>query len=148
VIGRRHITKKSWVLLREISCQFCGARRLIYRKGLRYFPCQNQFIDAKKIIYTLMLFLQSRLHKCVSIIHRQGEKKIHNLTVQTPIYLCVKQLHVSAIYNHHQAEQNIINSNCINRGKAVPLQAWSGPECSRKLRFPDFVTTAQDGGRL
>jgi len=34
------------------------------------------------------------------------------------------------------------------KGKAVPLQAWSGPEGSRKLRFPDFVTTAQDGGRL
>jgi len=33
-------------------------------------------------------------------------------------------------------------------GKAVPLQAWSGPEGSRKLKFPDFVTTAQDGGRL
>jgi len=32
--------------------------------------------------------------------------------------------------------------------KAVPLQAWTGPEGSRKLRFPDFVTTAQDGGRL
>jgi len=29
-----------------------------------------------------------------------------------------------------------------------PLQAWTGPEGSRKLRFPDFVTTAQDGGRL
>ena len=29
------------------------------------------------------------------------------------------------------------------KGKAVPLQAWSGPEGSRKLRFPDFVTTAQ-----
>ena len=27
------------------------------------------------------------------------------------------------------------------RGKAVPLQAWSGPEGSRKLRFPDFMTT-------
>ena len=27
-------------------------------------------------------------------------------------------------------------------GKAVPLQAWSGPEGSRKLRFPDFMTTA------
>ena len=23
-----------------------------------------------------------------------------------------------------------------------------GPEVSRKLRFPDFVTTVQDGGRL
>jgi len=34
------------------------------------------------------------------------------------------------------------------KGKAVPLQAWTGPEGSRKLRFPDFMTTAQDGGRL
>ena len=32
--------------------------------------------------------------------------------------------------------------------KSVSLQARSGPEDSRKLRFPDFVTTAQDGGRL
>ena len=31
------------------------------------------------------------------------------------------------------------------KGKAVPLEAWSGPEVSRKLRFPDFKTTAQDG---
>ena len=36
---------------------------------------------------------------------------------------------------------------CTVNGKAVPLQAWSGPEDSRKLRFPDFVTTAQDGGK-
>jgi hypothetical protein len=34
------------------------------------------------------------------------------------------------------------------KGKAVPLQAWSGPECSRKLRFPACVTTAQDGGKV
>jgi len=34
------------------------------------------------------------------------------------------------------------------KGKSAPLQAWTGPEGSRKLRFPDFVTTAQDGGRL
>jgi hypothetical protein len=33
------------------------------------------------------------------------------------------------------------------KGKAVPLQAWGGPEGSRKLRFPEFVTTAQDGGK-
>jgi hypothetical protein len=26
--------------------------------------------------------------------------------------------------------------------KAVPLQAWRGPEGSRKLGFPDFLTTA------
>jgi len=34
------------------------------------------------------------------------------------------------------------------KGKTVPLQAWTDPEGSSKLRFPDFVTTAQDGGRL
>jgi len=33
-------------------------------------------------------------------------------------------------------------------GKAAPLQAWSSPEVSRKLRFPDFVTTAKDGGKV
>jgi hypothetical protein len=32
--------------------------------------------------------------------------------------------------------------------KAVPLQAWSVPEGSRKLRFPDFVTTEQYGGKV
>ena len=36
-------------------------------------------------------------------------------------------------------------SKQVNRGKAVPLQAWGGPEGSTKLRFPDFITTAQDG---
>ena len=34
------------------------------------------------------------------------------------------------------------------KGKSVPLQAWSGPEGSRKLRFPDFMTTAQKGGKV
>jgi len=34
------------------------------------------------------------------------------------------------------------------KGKLVPLQAWAGPEGSRKLRSPDFVTMAQDGDRL
>jgi len=32
--------------------------------------------------------------------------------------------------------------------KSVPLQAWTGPEGSRKLMLPDFVTTAQDGGKV
>jgi hypothetical protein len=36
------------------------------------------------------------------------------------------------------------NSN----GKAVPSQAWSGPEVSKKLRFPDFMTTTLDDGKV
>jgi len=34
------------------------------------------------------------------------------------------------------------------KGKAVPLQAWTGPEGSRKLRFPDYMTMTQDGGKV
>ena len=41
-----------------------------------------------------------------------------------------------------------ILSMVIKLDKAVPLQAWSGPEGSRKLRFPDFMTTAQGGGKV
>ena len=36
----------------------------------------------------------------------------------------------------------------VIKGKEVLLQAWSGPEGSRELRFPDFMTTAQDGGKV
>jgi len=36
----------------------------------------------------------------------------------------------------------------IVKGKAVPLQAWSGLEDYRKLRFPDYMTTAQDGRKV
>jgi hypothetical protein len=35
-----------------------------------------------------------------------------------------------------------------SKGKAVPLQAWSCPEGSRKLSFPDYMTMAQDGGKV
>ena len=44
------------------------------------------------------------------------------------------------------SEQN--NPISCKKGKAVLLKAWSGPEGSRKLRFPDFMTTAQDGGKV
>ena len=34
------------------------------------------------------------------------------------------------------------------KGTAVLLQAWTGPEGSRKLRLPDYMTTAQDCGKV
>ena len=34
------------------------------------------------------------------------------------------------------------------KGKAVLLQAWGGPEGSRKLRIPDFMTMTEDGGKV
>jgi len=45
--------------------------------------------------------------------------------------------------------QHFINNRPVKgKGKAVPLQAWSVPEGSRKLSFPDCMTTAQDGVKV
>ena len=41
-----------------------------------------------------------------------------------------------------------IKSKRKGEGKAVPLKAWSGPEGPRKLRFPDFMKTTEDGGKV
>ena len=36
----------------------------------------------------------------------------------------------------------------IVKSKAVPLQARGAQRVLRKLRFPDFMTTAQDDGKV
>ena len=61
---------------------------------------------------------------------------VQNITIRGPGILCTLVL------------QDAIIEGGKGKGKAVPLQAWTGPEGSRNLRFPDIVTTAQDGGRL
>jgi hypothetical protein len=43
---------------------------------------------------------------------------------------------------------SVLFLSCKGKGKAVPLQAWSGPGSSRKLRFPDYIITTQDGGKI
>jgi hypothetical protein len=34
----------------------------------------------------------------------------------------------------------------VDKGKAIPLQAWTGPEGSRRLRLPDLRQLACEGG--
>jgi hypothetical protein len=34
----------------------------------------------------------------------------------------------------------LITLHYPGKGKAIPLQAWTGPEGSRRLRLPDFKT--------
>ena len=64
------------------------------------------------------------------------------------------QLNITRIYRYLTSNYSLhalsLKSKLpvLQKGKSVPLQAWSGPEGSRKLRFPDFMTTAQDGGNF
>jgi hypothetical protein len=72
-------------------------------------------------------------------------------------YAHVEQDNFEVMYSAHfgSACSYIIPIKCTyqirkgkGKGKAVPIQVWSGPEGPRKLRFPDFMTTAQDGGKV
>jgi hypothetical protein len=56
--------------------------------------------------------------------------------------------HQCGFRRNRSTTDHIFCIRLIKKGKAVPLQAWSGPEGSRKLRFPDFMTTAQEGGKV
>ena len=47
----------------------------------------------------------------------------------------------------HIVTPPIVNAG-KGKGKAIPFEAQKGPDCSRKLRSPDFVTTAQEGSTL
>jgi hypothetical protein len=54
-----------------------------------------------------------------------------------------------------RSSDNVMAKQCCStlklkqvKNKAIPLQAWIDPQGSSKLRFPDFMITAQDGGKV
>ena len=55
-------------------------------------------------------------------------KALHTLIFRAAFikYRCFKLTKFSVLYSYRQ--------------KAIPLQAWTGPEGSRRLRLPDFKT--------
>jgi len=71
----------------------------------------------------------------------------HDFRIERKELLDTRKLRCYLIQNNKTISQYTIFCY-LKKCKAVPLQAWSGPEGSGKLRVPDFVTTAQDGGRL
>jgi len=67
--------------------------------------------------------------------------------------MCALNPFFCVIYFHeHEQDKAVLKPFCLyyelKKSKGTPLQTWSGPEVSRKLRFPNFMTTTQDGGRL
>ena len=61
---------------------------------------------------------------------------------------CILRCATPVVSEQHTIKRHDASLHNSEKGKAVPLQAWTAPQGSRKLRLPDFVTTAQDGGRL
>ena len=65
--------------------------------------------------------------------------------------MTVRTFNASTFYDANDDGDDDSGGGCgvsSSKGKADPSQSWSGPEGSRKLRFPDFMKTAQDGGKV
>ena len=63
------------------------------------------------------------------------------------LYSCISHF-VNIYFTFTCLYSSYLAFKCKGKGKAGPLQTLWCPEGSRKLRFPDFVTTAQDVGNL
>jgi hypothetical protein len=92
-------------------------------------------------------------HRCASL---ELYTKIKCCEKQTRQCVCCKNVRIILyclafrikLINGRDLATDLLCPIFIFKGKAVPLQAWSGPEGSRKLRFPDFMTTAKDDGKV
>jgi hypothetical protein len=59
----------------------------------------------------------------------------HNFeTDNSPMFIKIKITERETQYPSNNSAHNYL------KGKAIPLQAWTGPEGSRRLRLPDFMT--------
>jgi hypothetical protein len=120
------------------------------RNNLWFWPC-----DTCSMMSELVCEISKQWEKhSTKIAKNTSEETVHyNRTwLSTPFREKIKILqHDYNIWKHccNLCQNWDYHSyNIKKKGKAVPLQAWSGPEGSRKLRFPDFMTTAQDGGKV
>ena len=106
-------------------------------------PRQWSFPDRKNT-KTWVRFI--RASNCIGRFFLQNSLALFSCKSLLPeCQRCVK-------YNNFNITLNFvvrkISLHNLKKSKAVPFQAWSGPEGSRKLRFPDFMTTAQGGGKV
>jgi hypothetical protein len=86
----------------------------------------------------------------------------NKLLLKKPIFSQLVR-NFAAFYGIRRYSESVLSSTCfpktkcnnnttyvemtVCKGKAVPLQAWSGPD-PRKLMFPDYMTTAQYSGKV
>jgi hypothetical protein len=56
------------------------------------------------------------------------------------IYIHIKDIKISCFTMSSIYIQDISGLRVKDKGQAIPLQAWIGPESSRMLRLPDFKT--------
>ena len=115
--------------------------QLLFQNSLM---CQNK-INCQQLANNIKWAIQLSVNQQTTLLKNFIVQVVSNVKfLAGPKFWCKVPLY----YNNLNTE--ILKT--VNEGnkkvKAVLLQAWCGPEGSRKLGFPDFMTTAQDGGKV
>ena len=111
--------------------------------ALRLGTSRTQMIrNAKKLCAFGKLWITEILSHCIEPWILEWSHTRVQTSGQVSVTLLKEYLRHTHIHTHTHTYIYIYE------GKGVALQAWSGPEGSRKLRIRNFITTAQDGGSL
>jgi len=87
-------------------------------------------MSAVTIVAAMKTFLVISDKHNAALIHSAG-KVMHRNGSQNSI------LHARLTMEIQTSEEVMVE---VKKGKAIPLQTWTGPEGSRRLRLPDFKT--------
>jgi hypothetical protein len=127
------ISRRVWNLQETITMSFYAVSANLWLDT--FMPLKEHSPIAQS---TLSLSPWKRLHIICTII-----QNLHLIRPLHTVGECWKIRENKLVFR-----MSLTVMRCAHKGKAVPLQAWSGPNGNRKLRFPDFMTTAQDGGKV
>jgi len=118
---------KLYYIIIPATC-FCPICRAIFRLIFREVECtiNNAFNLLKRISIDIQKILRlPRITSPPNYSKRESQSlyTLHNHPV------------ISILYGFNNLLYKV-----KGKGKAIPLQAWTGPESSRRLRLPDFKT--------
>jgi hypothetical protein len=85
------------------------------------------------------------------MLERPARKKDSYISTDKNLFSSFQLKELQKAFKRKSTQKYLLSAatmKYIKKGKAVSLQSWSGPEGSRMLRFPDYMTTAQDGGKV
>ena len=133
--------------MRERYAQTVFTFRIIYVHALeegaclgQNIPCVNDLVHIDSNVYLwrdtntcyLLRVLQSEPKDPVRLVKKVCRNVVEVGESYMSMYFAILHSYVRNV------EHNF--TFWTQKGKAIPLQAWTGPEGSRRLRLPDFKT--------
>jgi len=101
------------------------------------FPVSYQLRATRDV--SVIIFTRGGYKYCDVILMREFVwQLISRRQPPSPPSQSLKQLYSSRVGSYLSSYP--FGKACCEKGKAIPLQAWTGPEGSRRLRLPDFKT--------